>query len=156
LPPAQLLAANARSAQEEADDAALSEPTPERPSREQAAGDFAASGAEPPADEMIEELDPLEIDEDEEEVRERLESLGPTPAAAPARSIDASIDAMLNADPGRTLPPRAPANDVQPPPKRRKKGETAYSVNQVEEEDVYGTGRMPRPSPREGGGRGGR
>jgi chromosome segregation ATPase len=97
----------------------------------------------------LEELDPAEI---EEEVRERLDSLGPTPA----RSIEAGIEGMLNADPARTLPPRQPANDVQPPKQRRRRGETAYSVNQVEEEDVYGTGRMARPGRSEGGGRGGR
>jgi hypothetical protein len=135
-------------------------PIAERPSRQQAVGQFAASAAtasDDDAEELLEDLEPLDI---EDEVRERLDALGPTPAAsapppAPARSIEAGIDAMLNADPNRTLPPRPPANDVQPPTPKRRRGETAYSVSQVEEEDVYGTGRMPKPS-REGGGRGGR
>jgi hypothetical protein len=106
--------------------------------------------------ELIDDLEPLDL---EDEVRERLEALSsaqaPAPAPAPARSIEAGLDAMLNADPNRTLPPRPPANDVQPPKPKRRRGDTAYSVTQVEEEDVYGTGRIPRPS-REGGGRGGR
>jgi uncharacterized coiled-coil DUF342 family protein len=149
LPPAQPMAASAPE-QVEAREAAGDEPVlAERPSREQGAGDFAASEGEP--DEFLEELDPLEI---EEEVRERMESLDPAPA--PARSIEAGIDAMLNADPGRTLPPRPPANDVQPAKPRRRRGETAYSVTKVDEEDVYGTGRMPKPGRSEGGGRGAR
>ncbi|HTU61769.1 MAG TPA: hypothetical protein VMF89_25105, partial [Polyangiales bacterium] len=149
----------AKQAEMEESSAVPSEPPlGERPSREQAVGQYAAAAAnsDDDAEELIDDLEPLDI---EDEVRERLEALSPAqasaPAPAPARSIEAGIDAMLNADPNRTLPPRAPANDVQPPKPKRRRGETAYSVNQVEEEDVYGTGRMPRPS-REGGGRSGR
>jgi hypothetical protein len=159
LPPAQppmaadaaSLEAAEKAARDAADDAAFSEAGmgADRASREQAVAD--RTGSRDDADELLEDLDPLEI---EDEVRERIESLGP--AAAPARSIEAGIDAMLNADPGRTLPPRAPANDVQAPKQRRRRGDTAYSVNQVDEEDVYGTGRMPKPGRTESGGRSGR
>jgi chromosome segregation ATPase len=108
------------------------------------------SSSEAP-EEAIEDYEMLDF---EDEVRARVDSLGPIPA----KSIDAGLGAVLQGQnpQAKTLPPRQPANDVTSDALPVRPGSTAYSVTEVEPEDVFGTGSMPRPGRSEGGGRGGR